>query len=133
MTTSQPVQAQKPAAPAATKPATTGQVPRAQQPTQPGVVRVQGGSLYMTVQKRVTEFREDHPDWTIVTEAQKVGENFAIFRAEIRDEQGRVLATGHKMVQAQDRPGNYLKAAETGAVGRALNFLGYSTDELLEE
>ena len=121
----------KQAAGAPAKPTPNAQ-PR-QQPTPSGLVRVQGGRLYMPVQNRVTEFRTDHPDWTIITEAQKVTEQVAIFRAEIRDEQGRVLTTGHKMVRAQDRPNNYVEAAETGAVGRALNFLGYSTDELLEE
>lgn len=112
---------------------TTGNVTR-QQVQQRGYQQV--GRLWMEnyrrVAERIYEFRRDHPDWAIVTEARVINSDVAVFRAEIRDEQGTVRSTGHKHVLAEGRE-NYVELAETGAVGRALHFLGYKTTDLEEE
>jgi hypothetical protein len=91
-----------------------------------GIVDIRG-KQYHTVQKRVVDFRKDHPGWAILTEVLTEGDLVKV-RAEIRDDQDRVLAIGHA---EEDRTlGNINKTsavenAETSAVGRALAFLGY--------
>jgi hypothetical protein len=45
----------------------------------------------------------------------------------IRDDHERVLSTGHKGESRKDFPSGHMEKAETGAVGRALAFLGYGT------
>jgi len=82
---------------------------------------------YRTVNDRLKEFRQEHPDWQIVTEIVEFNELRAVFRATIFDDQGRAISTGTKCVTS-DVP-VYLERAETGAVGRALMFLGYETKE----
>lgn len=91
-----------------------------------GVVDIRG-KQYHTVQKRVVDFREKHPAWTILTEVLTEGDLVKV-RAEIQDEAGRTICTGHA---EEDRTlGNINKTsavenAETSAVGRALAFLGF--------
>lgn len=104
-------------------------------PPQTGRSYNQGGrgwiDNYKRVEERVYEFRRDHPDWTIYTEPRTINNDLALFRAEIRDEQGNVRSVGHKHVRAEGRD-NYVELAETGAVGRALHFLGYQATDTEE-
>lgn len=97
-----------------------------------GAVQIRGGAWYIRVAERVSKFRQDHPNWTVHSEAVEVSDRHALFRATIMDETGRVISVGHKMVKSTDSE-DYVEAAETGAVGRALNFLGYDTASLLAE
>jgi hypothetical protein len=73
-------------------------------------------------------FREDHPNWGIETQAIAAESDFAFFRAVVRDEAERIVATGHKSVRAADFPGGHIEKAETGAIARALELLGYGTE-----
>ena len=84
------------------------------------------GKKYLQVMWRLVWFREVHPDWTICTEQVGSGADFSLFRAEIRDDTGRVLSTGHGSETRKDF-GDYIEKAETKAVGRALAMLGYGT------
>lgn len=91
-----------------------------------GIYNIRGDE-YNTVALRIHNFRNDHPDWSIVTKIIQ-NDDAVIVNAEIRDESGRVLATGH----AEERRGsnninktNAIENCETSAVGRALAFLDY--------
>lgn len=87
------------------------------------------GKDYLPVAPRVLWARGDHPDWGISTDVVWIGET-AYMRATVADCDGRVLATGHKMVNPNRRgPGAQypVESAETGAIGRALALCGYGT------
>jgi len=91
------------------------------------LVKIQGRD-YLEVKWRVVWFRTEHPDWTIETEPLEINteKRYVIFRAKVRDETGRLIATGTK-VETKDGFADYLEKAETGAVGRALALCGYGT------
>jgi len=84
------------------------------------------GKPYLQVAHRIVWFREEHPDWTIETNCLDRGEGWAVFRAQIKDVEGRLMASGHK---AETKKGfqDFLEKAETGSVGRALALCGYGT------
>lgn len=93
------------------------------------------GKDYLPVQQRIIWFREEKPGWSITTELVSITDKFALAKAYIKDESGRVVSTSHKSdtVQAGDF---FIEKAETGAIGRALALVGYGTqfcgDELDE-
>lgn len=96
-----------------------------------GVVNIRG-KQYLTVGRRVVDFRAAHPDWTISTEVLGVGDQVMV-KALILDDTGRVLATGH----AEEERGSTninktsaLENCETSAVGRALSMLGMGGTEI---
>lgn len=91
-------------------------------------IRVQGGREYLPVAARLVWFREEHPDWGIVTDPMEInqGEQYAIFRASIFNEAGRLIATATKREDVRGFP-DYIEKSETGAVGRALALCGYGT------
>lgn len=93
--------------------------------TQLPFLRLQGKD-YLQIMHRLVWFREDHPDWSLVTEIQTHNDAVAVVLAKILDAQGRVLAVGHKQQTAKGFAA-YLEKAESGAIGRALAFLGYGT------
>lgn len=90
------------------------------------------GKVYDTVALRVQRFREKHPDWAIVTGILFRDENEVVMRAEILNEQGRMIATGHseeKRKASQINQTSALENAETSAIGRALAALGMGGTE----
>ena len=91
-------------------------------------IRVQGGREYLPVAARLVWFREEHPDWGIVTDPMQIDQDqqYAIFRASIVNEAGRLIATATKREAVRGFP-DYLEKAETGSVGRALALCGYGT------
>jgi hypothetical protein len=91
-------------------------------------IKVQGGRDYLPVSARLVWFRQEHPDWGIVTQAVEINleKQYAIFSCTIFNEEGRVMATATKMENVKGF-GDYLEKAETGAVGRALAMCGYGT------
>jgi hypothetical protein len=92
------------------------------------VIKVQGGREYLPVSARLIWFRSEHPDWGIVTEAVEIDleKQYAIFRASIFNEEGRLIATATKREDVRGF-GDYIEKAETGSVGRALVLCGYGT------
>ena len=92
------------------------------------LLRLEDGTLYLPVAWRIVWFREEHADWAIVAEpvAIDVERQYAIFKATILDENGKVIATATKMENAE-RFADYLEGAETAAIGRALALCGYGT------
>lgn len=86
------------------------------------------GKPYLEVKWRLVWFRNENPDWGIQTTPVKIDlENkYAIFKATITDQNGRIIAEGTKM---EDIKGfsDFVEKAETGSIGRALGICGYGT------
>lgn len=102
------------------------------------------GKDYLPVAARIVEFRQDHPDWAIITETKEIGDKLYVFatiqcmRVEPCIYDGSkfnpvpwAVATAHKEVgKAQGGAARWpLETAETGAIGRALGLCGYGTIE----
>lgn len=92
------------------------------------LIKVQGGKDYLPVAARLIWFREEKPEWAIETEALLLDteKGMAIFRAIVRDSEGRAIATATKAETVKGFP-DFIEKAETGAVGRALALCGYGT------
>jgi hypothetical protein len=84
---------------------------------------------YRSVQERVQEFRRDHPNWSIRSQLVAVDHNagYALAHAQILDENERVRSDGFKFASGENTP--FVERAQTGAIGRALHFLGYIMQE----
>lgn len=93
------------------------------------------GKEYLQVAQRMIWRLEEKPEWRISTKIISLKEDSAVVRAVIRNEQGHIMATAHKL---ENRAGfaDFLEKAETGAIGRALAMVGFGTqftgDELDE-
>ena len=92
------------------------------------MMRVQGGREYLPVSARLIWFREEHPDWGIVTAPVEINieKQYAIFSAQIFNAEGKLMATATKMENVRGFA-DYIEKAETGAVGRALAYCGFGT------
>ena len=92
------------------------------------LIRVQGNREYLPVSARLIWFREEHPDWGIVTTPVEINleKQYAIFSASIFNAEGKLMATATKMENVRGFP-DYLEKAETGSVGRALAYCGFGT------
>ena len=95
-----------------------------------GIVNIHG-KQYKTVALRVNEFREVNQDFGLETELVSNAE-FVIMKATIKDELGRVIATGY----AEEKRGSTminktsaLENCETSAIGRALAAFGLAGEE----
>lgn len=88
-------------------------------------LRGRGGSTteYLDVKHRLLWLRTEHPDAEIVTELIRLDDMSAIFKATVAIPGGG-RATGHGSETAKDFP-DFIEKAETKALGRALNALGY--------
>ncbi len=87
---------------------------------------------YITVAERIAVFREEHPDWTILTEIVSANEDRVVMKAAISDHE-RILATGYAeevRASSQINRTSALENCETSAVGRALAFLGLAGTEI---
>lgn len=89
------------------------------------------GKDYATVNARLKAFREEHKDWSLISDVIQLNEESCVVKATILDEHGRVLATG---IAQEDRTSSkinqtsYVENCETSAWGRALGNLGYGID-----
>ena len=92
------------------------------------LIKVQGGRTYLPVSARIVWFREQHPDWGIITEAVEINheKQYAVFRATVFNAEGKIMATGTKKEDVKGF-GDYIEKVETGAVGRALALCGFGT------
>lgn len=80
---------------------------------------------YVQVHERVRMFRDEHPEYGLVTEILHQSDKRIVVRASVYDDcdPPRLLATGHA---EEARTGDFdLEKGETSAVGRALGFLGF--------
>ncbi len=85
------------------------------------------GRDYLEVKWRILWMRSEHPDARVATEVVQHNEEngFALFRAEVELPNGG-KATGWGSETVRDFH-DYIEAAETKALGRALAVLGYGT------
>src|SRR5688500_9002147 len=92
------------------------------------MMRVQGNREYLPVSARLIWFREEHPDWGIVTTPVEINleKQYAIFSCTILNAEGKVMATATKMENVRGFA-DFLEKAETGSVGRALAYCGFGT------
>ncbi len=91
---------------------------------------------YLAVQGRVLLFRLEHADWAIETEPLMMTEQTAIYKAIIRNTEGRIIATGSGRATEAGTGfigGRYVEKAETAAIGRALALAGFGTDDTLDD
>src|SRR2546423_8268829 len=90
---------------------------------------MQGGKFYLPAASRIVWFRDEYPDWTIETELVEGGQEagFATVKATVKNDEGRVIATGHKTETRQDFPAGWVEKAETGSAARALSLAGFGT------
>ena len=96
-----------------------------------GIVNIRGKE-YMTVALRVQQFREKHPDWSIVTAIVHRDADEVVMLASIVNEQGRIIATGHaeeKRKASQINSTSALENCETSAIGRCLASAGFGGSE----
>lgn len=89
------------------------------------------GKDYLGVPQRLIWFREEKAMWSVETEIIEATEKHAIFKATIKDESGRIIATAHKH-ETPEGFFDFREKAESGAIGRALGYLGYGTAFALE-
>jgi len=103
------------------------------------------GKAYLPARRRVQWFRGEpvpHPDWTIDTEIvehergkrvspTRVEGGYALVRANIFDEEGRLIATSVKSEFSENFM-DFLEKAETGAIARALALCGYGTETAID-
>ena len=91
------------------------------------------GKEYSTVAFRIHQFRSDHPDWQIHTEVVELDVDHVVMRCDICDAAGVHQATGHALETrnaSKMHQTSYVEIAETSAVGRALGFLDYGSQEM---
>lgn len=87
-------------------------------------LRGRGGAQdYLDVKFRLLWLRREHPDAETLTEHIRIDDTVAIFKATVSIPGGG-KASGHGSETAADFP-DYIEKAETKALGRALNALGY--------
>jgi len=86
---------------------------------------------YLDVKWRLVWFRDDHPFGTIDTEMLRLTDDAAVFRATVSgvtadgEMRGRATGTGS---ETRGDFGDFIEKAETKAIGRALNALGYGAE-----
>lgn len=96
-----------------------------------GIVNIRGKE-YMTVALRVQNFREAHPDWSLMTEIVHRDADEVVMVATIYNAEGRAIATGHaeeKRKASQINSTSALENCETSAIGRALASAGFGGAE----
>lgn len=89
------------------------------------------GKDYVPVTERVKAYRELLPEGEISTEILHIDEEKVVMKATVKDEMGKVLATGLAMEKEGStfiNKTSHIEVCETSAVGRALGFLGIGID-----
>ena len=91
------------------------------------------GKAYVQVGQRIKGFRRAFPDWTVETRVLHMTTEMVVIQATIKDETGRVMATGtaHEEKQASTiNRTSFVENCETSAVGRALGLLGIGSEQI---
>lgn len=89
------------------------------------------GKNYAEVNQRIKAFRMLYPQGVIKTEMLKCEDGICVFKAEIYDEKGTLLATGTAYERENStfiNKTSYIENCETSAVGRALGMCALGID-----
>ena len=89
------------------------------------------GTPYVTVNSRLTYFRENYKDFRLVSEIISNEGDVCIIKASVINEKGDVVATGHAFEKANStfiNKTSHIENCETSAWGRCLGNLGIGID-----
>lgn len=89
------------------------------------------GKDYAEVNQRIKAFRMVYPSGAIITDMIQNENGVCIFRADIRNEEGDLIATGTAYEKENStfiNKTSYIENCETSAVGRALGMAGFGID-----
>ena len=89
------------------------------------------GKEYAEVNQRIKAFRMVYPQGIIETQMVSNENGVCIFRAEVMDEKGKLIATGTAYEKEDStfiNQTSYIENCETSAVGRALGMCGFGID-----
>lgn len=92
------------------------------------------GKKYVMVKDRITAFRDNYPDYRLVTEMVYRDDVEVIFKASVIDPDGNVVSTGHAKEEANGSNilrTSHIEVCETSAIGRALGIYGLGIDDSL--
>jgi len=92
------------------------------------------GKQYVTVNERLKYFREEdaYKGWQLVTAIISSDAESCLMRADIINDLGQIVATGHAYERSSSSFINklsHVENCETSAMGRALGNLGIGIDE----
>ena len=89
------------------------------------------GKEYSEVNQRIKAFRMVYPRGTIKTDMLSNENGVCVFRAEVYDEIGELIATGTAYEKEDStfiNKTSYIENCETSAIGRALGMAGFGID-----
>lgn len=99
--------------------------------TDTGITNIRGKE-YHTVALRVSKFREAYPHYALTASVVVRDQECVVMQAQIADETGRIVATGHAeeyRTSSQINRTSALENCETSAIGRALAAFGFGGTE----
>jgi len=91
------------------------------------------GKVYLTVARRINDFREAHPNYGIKNEVLSIDAESVVVKSIITDETGRELSSGiaeEVRTASKINRTSAVENCETSAVGRALAFFGMAGTEI---
>ena len=91
------------------------------------------GKVYLTVARRINDFREAHPNYGIKNEVLSIDAESVVVKSIITDETGRELSSGiaeEVRTSSKINRTSAVENCETSAVGRALAFFGMAGTEI---
>jgi gluconate kinase len=91
------------------------------------------GKDYITVNERLKHFRSEDvfTNWAIIETIEKLNDNEGVFKVEILNDHGNIMATAHAQEYRDSSYINktsFLENGFTSALGRALGYLGIGID-----
>lgn len=89
------------------------------------------GKDYAEVNQRIKAYRMVYPFGTIRTKIESLENGICIFKAEVTDNSGELIGTGHAYEKENStfiNKTSYIENCETSAVGRALGMAGFGID-----
>lgn len=90
------------------------------------------GKEYVEVSTRIKALKENFKDYSIETEIINFTPEYILMKAIIKNENGRIMATGTAMEEKTSSMVNktsFVENCESSAVGRALGMLGIGIDQ----
>ena len=89
------------------------------------------GKDYAEVNQRIKAFRMVYPNGSITTEIVSLENGIVTMKTTVRDDEGKILATGYAYEKENStfiNKTSFIENCETSAVGRALGMCGFGID-----